>query len=87
MKNIRIFYLNNCHFLVVKFSVYLNSRVFIMTVSLELETEYQSLFTTYGGRKTSPCSSLQCSLYSLVLYDTETILEIFKTLKRVTNEV
>ena len=30
MKNIRIFYLKICHFLVVKFSVYLNRRVFIM---------------------------------------------------------
>ena len=30
MKNIRIFYLKNCHFLVVKFSVYFNRRVFIM---------------------------------------------------------
>ena len=32
MKNIRIFYLKNCHFLVVKFSVYLNRRVFVMSV-------------------------------------------------------
>ena len=30
MKNIRIFYLKNCHFFVVKFSVYLNRRVFVM---------------------------------------------------------
>ena len=30
MKNIRIFYVKNCHFLVVKFSVYLNRRVFVM---------------------------------------------------------
>ena len=30
MKNIRIFYMKNCHFLVVKFSVYLNRRVFVM---------------------------------------------------------
>ena len=30
MKNIRIFYLKNCHYLVVKFSVYLNRRVFVM---------------------------------------------------------
>ena len=30
MKNIRIFYLKNCHFLVVKFSVYLNRHVFVM---------------------------------------------------------
>ena len=33
MKNIRIFYLKNCHFLVVKFSVYLNRRVFVMSFS------------------------------------------------------
>ena len=31
MKNIRIFYPKNCHFLVVKFSVYLNGRVFVMS--------------------------------------------------------
>ena len=31
MKNIRIFYSKNCHLLVVKFSVYLNRRVFVMT--------------------------------------------------------
>ena len=30
MKNIRIFCVKNCHFLVVKFSVYLNRRVFVM---------------------------------------------------------
>ena len=30
MKNIRIFYLKNCHFLVVKFSIYLNRHVFVM---------------------------------------------------------
>ena len=33
MKNIRFFYLKNCHFLVVKFSVYLNRRVFIMAMA------------------------------------------------------
>ena len=31
MKNSRIFYLENCHFFVVKFSVYLNRRVFVMS--------------------------------------------------------
>ena len=30
MKNIRMFYPNNCQFLVVKFSVYLNRRVLVM---------------------------------------------------------
>ena len=30
MKNIRIFYLKICQFLVVKFSIYLNIRVFVM---------------------------------------------------------
>ena len=33
MKNIRIFYLKICHFLVVKFSVYLNRRVFVMRLA------------------------------------------------------
>ena len=37
MKNIRIFYLKNCHFLVVKFSVYLNRRVFIMNIPKPVE--------------------------------------------------
>ena len=32
MKNIRMFYLKICHFLVVKFSVYLNRHVFVMHV-------------------------------------------------------
>ena len=36
MKNIRIFYPKNCHFLVVKFSVYLNRRVFVMNVAAEM---------------------------------------------------
>ena len=31
MKNIRIFYLKKCHFLVVKFIIYLNRCVFIMS--------------------------------------------------------
>ena len=30
MKNIRIFLFENFHFLVVKFSIYLNMRVFVM---------------------------------------------------------
>ena len=39
MKNIRIFYLKNCHFLVVKFSVYLNRRVFVMRGHIAMYTE------------------------------------------------
>ena len=34
MKNIRIFYFENFHFLVVNFSVYLNRRVFVMNTVL-----------------------------------------------------
>ena len=35
MKNIRFFFLSEiCHFLVVKFSVYLNRRVFVMEVQI-----------------------------------------------------
>ena len=33
MKNIKMFYPKNCQFLVVKFSVYLNRRVFVMQSS------------------------------------------------------
>ena len=33
MKNIRMFYLKNCHFFGVKFSVYLNRHVFVMQLS------------------------------------------------------
>ena len=47
MKNIRIFYLENCHFLVVKFSVYLNRRVFVMR-SLYALTEMQFEAGLYG---------------------------------------
>ena len=36
MKNIRIFYVKNCHFLVVTFSVYLNRRVFVMQTQISL---------------------------------------------------
>ena len=42
MKNIRIFYLKIFPFLVVKFSIYLNRRVFVMTVSIRNRT-----FTIY----------------------------------------
>ena len=35
MKNIRFFNLKNCHFLVVKFSIYLNRRVFVMKKILD----------------------------------------------------
>ena len=34
MKNIRIFYVKNCHFLVVKFSMYLNRHVFVMDTEI-----------------------------------------------------
>ena len=37
MKNIRIFYLEIFTFLVVKFSIYLNRRVFVMNVVCEAE--------------------------------------------------
>ena len=47
MKNIRIFYLKNCHFLMVKFSVYLNRRVFVMNVSSGICRQWtESLDTT-----------------------------------------
>ena len=36
MKNIRIFLSENAHFLVVKFSVYLNRHVFVMSVILNI---------------------------------------------------
>ena len=39
MKNIRIFYLKHYHFLVVKFSVHLNRRVFVMLNSTVTEKE------------------------------------------------
>ena len=34
MKNIRVFYLNIFQFLEVKFSIYLNRRVFVMQLSV-----------------------------------------------------
>ena len=39
MKNIRIFYVKNYHFLVVKFSVHLNRRAFVMLNSTVTEKE------------------------------------------------
>ena len=39
MKNIRIFYPKNCRFLVVKFSVNLNRRVFVMVLVEETYKE------------------------------------------------
>ena len=47
MKIIRIFYLKDCHFLVVKFSVYLNRRVFIMgSQRLPLKFDCSSVLAT-----------------------------------------
>ena len=54
MKNIRFFYLKNCPFLVVKFSVYLNRHVFVMGYAemmfiwrdSALAGEYQIVFWT-----------------------------------------
>ena len=45
MKNIRFFYLNNCHFLVVKFSIYLNRRVFVMDLSILASDSLFALYT------------------------------------------
>ena len=68
MKNIRIFYLKNCHFLVVKFSVYLNRRVFVMSSN---ETESPSFVLL----------SIRCFLwhfvyifYSFLLFCTQRLL-------------
>ena len=47
MKNIRIFYLKNCHFLVVKFSVYLNRRVFVMRSSSKQNITYKAYCNVY----------------------------------------
>ena len=44
MKNIRIFYLKICQFLVVKFSIYLNRHVFVMTLS----NQYPQNMLFYG---------------------------------------
>ena len=44
MKNIRIFYLKNFHFLVVNFSVYLNRLVFVMYC---IFSEYSHASTLY----------------------------------------
>ena len=58
MKNIRIFYLKIFIFLVVKFSVYLNRRVFVMHIS-----------ATTPENVPSDCMSSEDSLFSLFLGD------------------
>ena len=43
MKNIRFFLSEICHFLVVKFSVYLNRRVFVMLIMNHLVKRFQCI--------------------------------------------
>ena len=52
MKNIRIFYLKICQFLVVKFSIYLNRRVFVMCYAIRRIRAAHNVETT----------SVQCSV-------------------------
>ena len=40
MKNIRIFYLKIFHFVVVKFSIYLNRNVFVMNAQADLNLRW-----------------------------------------------
>ena len=47
MKTIRTFYLKICQFLVVKFSVYLNRRVFVMYTNFSMFRELNSLGRVY----------------------------------------
>ena len=63
MKNIRIFYQKNCQFLVVKFSVYLNRRVFVMEQkNRALPSENVSLGKCGQRRPRSACTIAQSSL-------------------------
>ena len=52
MKNITFFYLKNCHFLVVKFSIYLNRRVFVMYLAFN-NTALRSNLTAFPGTNTN----------------------------------
>ena len=45
MKNIRFFLAENFHFLVVKFSVYLNRRVFVMAFCFSAYSDSPDYFT------------------------------------------
>ena len=44
MKNIRIFLSENFHFLELKFSIYLNRRVFVMFVITEPILEFSKMY-------------------------------------------
>ena len=47
MKNIRIFYLEIFSFLVVKFSIYLNRHVFVMTLNSDAALNYKHMFVPH----------------------------------------
>ena len=53
MKNIRIFCLKKFHFLVVKFSVYLNRRVFVMITDLVVVSSVGIMRVDCSGLRTS----------------------------------
>ena len=71
MKNIRIFYLKNCHVLVVKFSVYLNRRVFVMRSvcpNIEDKCDMASSYSLYFDntlRQIDVARQLSCDLILL----------------------
>ena len=72
MKNIRFFYVKNCHFWVVKFSVYLNRRVFVMSIWNTQNISFNSLLersslALYAARYKQPCCiTYHCMLTVLI---------------------
>ena len=67
MKNIRIFYLEIFPFLAVKFSIYLNRRVFVMSSKKRITwLSHQSTLSDFDGirleKKISWSAQVHCSL-------------------------
>ena len=64
MKNIRIFLPENFHFLVVKFSIYLNRHVFVMDLPLMILVLYVYQISWLNGLDRTAIMTTRTCIYS-----------------------
>ena len=68
MKNISVFFSENFQFLEVKFSIYLNRRVFVMSTLLRgLDTH--GIYSDYAAAPTNVRLKLSCFTWGRKLYE------------------
>ena len=69
-KKYQNFYLKNCHFLVVKFSMYLNRRVFVMFILFALHCLYFSVMDHLFQLVNTKINEVRFPIHNFVFFNT-----------------